>query len=265
MRPRPRSAPPTARRRGTACWRRCRRSRSSSGRRGPRSRSSTRPASPSAARGVAGPGWALLPSAAGVIDPLLSTGFPLTLLGILRLVDLLERTSPGPERDAALARVRAARRWRSWTRPSASSRRCTRRWTIRRCSSGSACSISRRPASARRRAGSGGPELAPGFLLCAHPAFGPELAACARRGRRAPRRRAARARGAHRPRDRAVRHRRPARSPTPGLVSRPRRGPPGVGATSCAPRRPRSSVFSSAAAWCRASRQRAIVCAAPAS
>ncbi len=51
---------------------------------------------------VAGPGWALLPSAAGVIDPLLSTGFPLTLLGILRLVDLLERTSAGPERDAAL-------------------------------------------------------------------------------------------------------------------------------------------------------------------
>ena len=48
---------------------------------------------------VAGPGWALLPSAAGVIDPLLSTGFPLTLLGILRLVDLLGRTSPGPERD----------------------------------------------------------------------------------------------------------------------------------------------------------------------
>jgi FADH2 O2-dependent halogenase len=36
---------------------------------------------------VAGHGWALLPSAAGVIDPLLSTGFPLTLLGILRLVD----------------------------------------------------------------------------------------------------------------------------------------------------------------------------------
>ncbi len=30
---------------------------------------------------VAGDKWALLPSAAGVIDPLLSTGFPLTLLG----------------------------------------------------------------------------------------------------------------------------------------------------------------------------------------
>ncbi len=51
---------------------------------------------------VAGSSWALLPSAAGVIDPLLSTGFPLTLLGIVRLLDLLERTSPGPERDAAL-------------------------------------------------------------------------------------------------------------------------------------------------------------------
>ncbi|HET7218761.1 MAG TPA: FAD-dependent oxidoreductase, partial [Vicinamibacterales bacterium] len=51
---------------------------------------------------VAGPSWALLPSAAGVIDPLLSTGFPLTLLGIVRLVDLLERTAPGPERDASL-------------------------------------------------------------------------------------------------------------------------------------------------------------------
>ena len=53
------------------------------------------------------PTWALLPSAAGVIDPLLSTGFPLTLLGILRLVDLLEHTVPGPEREAALAALRA--------------------------------------------------------------------------------------------------------------------------------------------------------------
>ena len=34
---------------------------------------------------IAGPCWALLPSAAGVVDPLLSTGFPLTLLGIQRI------------------------------------------------------------------------------------------------------------------------------------------------------------------------------------
>ena len=39
---------------------------------------------------VAGPNWALLPSAAGFIDPLLSTGFPLTLLGIERLAKILE-------------------------------------------------------------------------------------------------------------------------------------------------------------------------------
>jgi tetracycline 7-halogenase / FADH2 O2-dependent halogenase len=32
-----------------------------------------------------GPGWALLPSAAAFVDPLFSTGFPLTLLGIHRL------------------------------------------------------------------------------------------------------------------------------------------------------------------------------------
>ena len=39
---------------------------------------------------VTGRRWALLPSAAGVIDPLLSTGFPLTLLGVQRLARLLK-------------------------------------------------------------------------------------------------------------------------------------------------------------------------------
>jgi tetracycline 7-halogenase / FADH2 O2-dependent halogenase len=34
--------------------------------------------------------WTLLPSAAGFIDPLLSTGFPLTLLGIRRLGEILQ-------------------------------------------------------------------------------------------------------------------------------------------------------------------------------
>ncbi len=40
---------------------------------------------------MAGEGWAMLPSAAGFIDPLLSTGFPLTLLGVLRLGEIFER------------------------------------------------------------------------------------------------------------------------------------------------------------------------------
>jgi FADH2 O2-dependent halogenase len=39
---------------------------------------------------AAGPRWALLPSAAAFIDPLFSTGFPLTLLGIERMAALLE-------------------------------------------------------------------------------------------------------------------------------------------------------------------------------
>ena len=43
-----------------------------------------------------------LPSAAGVIDPLLSTGFPLTLLGITRLAGILDETKQGSERDRAL-------------------------------------------------------------------------------------------------------------------------------------------------------------------
>ncbi|MCS1410424.1 MAG: hypothetical protein M2R45_03616 [Verrucomicrobia subdivision 3 bacterium] len=38
-----------------------------------------------------GRGWALLPSAAAVIDPLFSTGFPLNLLGIVRLGLAIER------------------------------------------------------------------------------------------------------------------------------------------------------------------------------
>jgi FADH2 O2-dependent halogenase len=38
---------------------------------------------------VAGDKWALLPSAAGFVDPLLSTGFPLTLLGVSRLAEIL--------------------------------------------------------------------------------------------------------------------------------------------------------------------------------
>ncbi|HMJ89124.1 MAG TPA: tryptophan 7-halogenase, partial [Candidatus Acidoferrum sp.] len=39
---------------------------------------------------VAGSNWVLLPSAAGFVDPLLSTGFPLTLLGVERLARILE-------------------------------------------------------------------------------------------------------------------------------------------------------------------------------
>ena len=51
---------------------------------------------------VAGKRWALLPSAAGFVDPLLSTGFPLTLLGVSRLAEIIERKWDKPEFPASL-------------------------------------------------------------------------------------------------------------------------------------------------------------------
>jgi len=51
---------------------------------------------------ITGSHWALLPSAAGVVDPLLSTGFPLTLLGILRLGRVLSSHWQRPSFRGAL-------------------------------------------------------------------------------------------------------------------------------------------------------------------
>lgn len=51
---------------------------------------------------VIGPRWALLPSAAGFVDPLLSTGFPLTLLGVSRLAEIIERDWDTPQFAARL-------------------------------------------------------------------------------------------------------------------------------------------------------------------
>ena len=52
---------------------------------------------------VAGERWALLPSAAGFVDPLLSTGFPMTLFGISRLAEIIERDWASPRFQTALA------------------------------------------------------------------------------------------------------------------------------------------------------------------
>ncbi len=43
------------------------------------------------AQAAAGAGWAMLPSAAASIDPLFSTGIPLTLLGIQRLLNIIDK------------------------------------------------------------------------------------------------------------------------------------------------------------------------------
>jgi len=126
---------------------------------------------------AAGSTWALLPSAAGVIDPLLSTGFPLTLLGIVRLLDVLERTSPGRQREAALERYErttlaeldATERLVAALYATMADPPLFKRLSLLYFAAASFSEAVRRL---------GRPELAPGFLLHAHPVFGPELEAC---------------------------------------------------------------------------------------
>jgi tetracycline 7-halogenase / FADH2 O2-dependent halogenase len=52
---------------------------------------------------IAGRNWALLPSAAGFVDPLLSTGFPLTLMGIERIAAILKTGIDAPDCAQRLA------------------------------------------------------------------------------------------------------------------------------------------------------------------
>ena len=126
---------------------------------------------------VCGPNWALLPSAAGVIDPLLSTGFPLTLLGIHRLVHLLEHTREGGERTAAL---------NEYATDTHRELETTERLVAALYATMAEPALFKRLAllyfaaasysEAARRVGR--PELAPGFLLSGHSTFGAELQAC---------------------------------------------------------------------------------------
>ena len=60
------------------------------------------PRLPYRASTAAGPGWAMLPSAAAFIDPLFSTGIPLTLLGIERLGRILAESFGQPELERRL-------------------------------------------------------------------------------------------------------------------------------------------------------------------
>jgi len=60
------------------------------------------PALPYRVGRAAGDGWALLPSAAAFVDPLLSTGFPLTLLGLQRIARALETGVDSAEASALL-------------------------------------------------------------------------------------------------------------------------------------------------------------------
>ena len=57
---------------------------------------------------ITGARWAMLPSAAGFVDPLLSTGFPLTLLGVSRLAEIVERSWGTEDFNGQLERYAAA-------------------------------------------------------------------------------------------------------------------------------------------------------------
>lgn len=122
---------------------------------------------------IQGDRWALLPSAAGFVDPLLSTGFPLTLLGISRLATILECHWSLPERDEWL------RRYASETRSEllatahliAALYANMNRFRVFAALSllyFAAASFSETVRRLKR------PQLAPSFLLHDHPAFGSE-------------------------------------------------------------------------------------------
>lgn len=126
---------------------------------------------------ICGPNWALLPSAAGFVDPLLSTGFPLTLLGVSRLARIIEERwqradfatgltdyarLTATELDTTAALVGAL--YRSMDDPPLFNA-LTQLYFA-------AASYAE---SARRL---GRPELATGFLLHAGPGFGEQLQRC---------------------------------------------------------------------------------------
>jgi FADH2 O2-dependent halogenase len=136
---------------------------------------------------ISGPRWALLPSAAGIIDPLLSTGFPLTLLGIERLLAVLERPAwDGSGFETALAAYaeQTARELDATEclvgalYASMSDFDLFKRLTLLYFAAASFSETARRL---------GAVERAKGFLLCDDPAFAPELRACAEAALASPR------------------------------------------------------------------------------
>jgi FADH2 O2-dependent halogenase len=133
---------------------------------------------------VAGPRWALLPSAAGFVDPLLSTGFPLTLLGIARLASAIEDAWDSP---------RLAERLRDYEAQTVRELAATERLVGALYASMEDFPLFRSLSLLYFAAASysetvrrlGLPQRASSFLLDADPAFGPRARACAERARTA--------------------------------------------------------------------------------
>lgn len=130
--------------------------------------------------------WAMLPSAAGVIDPLLSTGFPLALLGLQRLVSAIDAHLDAPaDLERALQQYEAS----SQRELDATERlvgalyahlddvEVFRRLSLLYFTAASYAETARRL---------GRPHLAPGFLLCDDERFATSMAACTDEAMRRP-------------------------------------------------------------------------------
>jgi FADH2 O2-dependent halogenase len=125
---------------------------------------------------AAGDGWALLPSSAGFVDPLLSTGFPLTLLGVERLARALERGLPREDLEAhARATLEELDRASLLVAALYASFEDFPLFAALTMLYFAAASFS----EACRRLGR--PERAGSFLCGSHPTFGPALETCCRR------------------------------------------------------------------------------------
>ncbi len=133
---------------------------------------------------VAGPRWALLPSAAGFVDPLLSSGFPLTLLGVARLAEILATgwNSPGFEEclgrygRCTLEELDAAALLAGALYANLNDFPLFAALSLLYFASASFSETARRLNR---------PQLAGGFLLHDDPRFGPQLRSCCERARRA--------------------------------------------------------------------------------
>ena len=131
---------------------------------------------------IVGRQWALLPSAAGFVDPLLSTGFPLALLGIMRLAEAIER-----DWDSA----RFSRRLRDYEAQTGDELVAAERLVAALYASMKDFSLFVSLSLLYFAAASftetawrlGRPQLVKSFLMHDHPLFGPELRSCCERAR----------------------------------------------------------------------------------
>lgn len=131
---------------------------------------------------IAGERWAMLPSAAGFVDPLLSTGFPLTLLGVARLAEAIESDWGTPHFESRLKKyeaqtsdeLAAAERLVAALYASMNDFPLFTSLSLLYFAAASFTETARRL---------GRPELAGGFLMHDHPLFGPRSRDCLERAR----------------------------------------------------------------------------------